>query len=275
MEFNMNKLFRYIFIFITILTTLSCEDKIIDPDSANFITVTGSLFNSINEQYPVNPSGITIMLDELTTESAEKGKFIFNKVKKGRHVIKVNAQEYIPYYDTINFNRDTVIQVWLQGKTEDYFPIKENSQIKYKFHYRDDGYDLLCDGIATWYIYSLKIKNNYKIYTAKEVLVYNTNLDLDNWTDRGNKTDTLITDLEIREDEFNRISIQADHFKYWQIFMVTNNDCLSFNRYMDSREGDIIKRNYYGLEVFYKKWTGILKFGFFLDTYELSYELME
>jgi len=237
----MKTLLKYIVWILVIITFNTCLDHVTHPvDLTKYYTISGIVFDVVfYDTSPGLKKGVSIFLDKDSTLSDDEGKFVFTRIQEGNHTISVTIPNYEPYSKTIYVSKDTNITIYLYGVREDYFPIKENTLIR--FDYRSSGRN----GIANWNIGRYTEDNNLKTYNVKETLIL----------DSGNSSfDTLYTDFKIIENSSHIISARSGVL-----------DGFSFERYSDprqEREGVITKSSWgngYLLIVSLKRNIGLYK----------------
>lgn len=237
----MKVLFKYTIVCLTVITFSTCLDHVTHPvDLTKYYSISGTVFDVVYyDTSPALKKGAPIFLDKDSTLSGDDGKFIFTQIQEGNHTISVSLPNYEPFSKTIYVSTDTNITIHLYGVREDYFPIKENSLIR--FNYESSGRD----GIANWNVGKYIEDNNLKIYNVKETLILVS----------GNSSlDTLYTDFQIIENSSHIISAKSGVL-----------DGFSFDRYFDprqEREGVITKSSWgngYLLIVSLKRNVGLYK----------------
>lgn len=264
---KMQEILRYVLLLLISLFVVTCnENNPTETDSIKYYSVTGTIYNSINEQSPESPSGIPIVIDNDTAISKTEGKFTFDRISKGTHIISVSLPQYQLYTDTITVSKDTNIVIWLNGITEDYFPIHENYQKKYKYHSSIDQhmYAFVSNGEALWKVHSAKLEGGAQIYNVQETLIYTSHKEPTSVYGDTTQTDTVITSFEIIENASHQVTIKSSML-----------NGVSFNRYLDPREGEIIKRFYDTITISLKKNIGLYKSENNSYRTYISYELIE
>ncbi len=266
----MKMILKYIAVLLIIISFSNCKDDITTPaDTTKYYSVSGIVFDVVSNDYsPGLKKGAPIYLNNDSTTSGTDGRFLFNKVSKGNHIIKVTLTNYEPFSTSILVSKDTSIAIYLYGKKEDYFPIQENSQKKFKYY--DYWTNLISSstskGEAIWDIYTPQMSGSTKIYSAKETLIFTNTFNGSGGTTV--KLDTVITPFEIRQDQFNNINITLS---------IING--FSFNRYQRITLGEIITLTQNGATmrgVSLKKNVGLYKIQTFGDRgINTTYELIE
>jgi hypothetical protein len=281
----MKKLFKYFYVLICALLIISCDsdsDVIITyqtvPDPAppqinynpnKFHTVRGAVYDYVyTDTSPFEKKDVPVVLDNDTVRSDAHGYYIFSKVKEGIHNISISLPNYEPFAKTISVPPDTMLRINVFHVKEDYFPIQENSQKKFKYYdyWTNNISTSRTRGIAIWNISSSKMVNDTRVYSILETLV-------DTSTSSGsggiNTTyDTVKTNFEITVDNSNNINIKLS---------IING--LSFNRYQNPLQGEIVTITQNGgttRSVSLKKNVGLYKIstnGF--RGIETTYQLIE
>jgi hypothetical protein len=225
---------------------VSCDQNPVGPNGSKYYTVSGTVWDYVNNNSPNRKEGAPVIMDGDTSVSNSEGEFSFKNVLKGKHIISVSLPNYEYYADTINVSSDTVIAVPIFGVKDDYFPIQVNTQKRFEYHYGSAGglFWVSDSGEATWNIYSLVQEEGKLIYNVEEILIYVRT------TQNGGTfpPDTVVTTFRFIEDESHIITIQSS---IW--------DGIYFNRYLDPREGDIIQFNFLERKIYLKRNVGLYK----------------
>lgn len=260
---------KYILFLICCLIFVSCNTvDPIDSDLNKYHTVSGTVWDYVNNNSPNRKVGAPVVIDTDTSISNAEGEFYFDKVLEGVHVISISLPNYEYYIDTINVISDTVITIPIFGVKEDYFPIQVNTQKRYEYHSGSAGglFWVSDSGEVTWNIYSLTQQGENLIYNVAETLIYVRTTQIGGTF----PPDTIVTEFKIIENESEVITIQ---YSIW--------DGISFNRYLDPREGDIIQYNFYRthsvVTIYLKRNVGLSKLKEEDNLYlsGTSYELIE
>lgn len=236
----MKRLLQYFILLQFVFIIFSCSKNPVktsksdisqsESDSVKFYTVSGIVLEHVYAV--VSPSyraGVPVVLDTDTTITDSSGNYSFNNVTKGDHIISVSLPEDRPYLNTITVLNDTIFYIHLYGLKPDYFPIKVNTQKRFEY-YSCNGIGGVCDtGKALWSIDSLKEENGISIYSVKETLIYAST-----FYEQNPQLDTVITQFRITENDSHIITIKLQY--PW-------ND-ISFNRYLDPRQGEIIELSF-------------------------------
>ncbi|MBE0571305.1 MAG: hypothetical protein IH618_07155 [Ignavibacteriaceae bacterium] len=229
----MIKALKYILFIIYGLLIVSCNT--VDPNDSDlneYHTVSGTVWDYVNNNSPNRKEAAPVVIDEDTSVSNAEGEFYFDKVLEGSHIISVSLPNYEYYADTINVISDTVITIPIFGVKDNYFPIQVNTQKRYEYHSGSAGglFWVSDSGEVTWNIYSFTQQGENLVYNVAETLIYVRTTQIGGTF----PPDTVVTEFKFIEDESNVITIQSS---IW--------DGISFNRYFDPREGDIIQYNFY------------------------------
>lgn len=224
----MKKVINKILLIFLVLVSVTCKDSPTETNTHHY-SISGIVYDVASSDYsPGVKQGAVIYLDKDSTLSSTDGKFIFSNIGKGEHAISVSLPLYESYSQKITVQRDTNIAIYLYRKKEDYFPIKDSAQIKYKYNSSSSSivYSIADIGEATWDIKRITNSTNYKVEETKiyKRIVY-TPLN----------SETLDT-------SFNSFTITADgstvSFKSGIL------DGVSFSRYNDVRLGEVITKTY-------------------------------
>jgi hypothetical protein len=229
----MIKSLKYILFLIYSFVIISCNT--VDPNDSDLgghHTVSGTIWDHVNNNSPNRKVGAPVVIGNDTSVSNTEGEFNFSNVLEGKHIISVSLPNYEFYADTINVLMDTVIDIHLFGIKEDYFPIQVNTQKRFEYHSGSGGglFWVSDSGEATWNIYSLMQQEDKLIYNVEEKLIYVRTTQIGGTY----PPDTVVTTFKFIEDESHVITIQSS---IW--------DGISFNRYLDPREGNIIQYSFY------------------------------
>lgn len=260
-----------IFVIVTCKKNDSSESNPVSPPlshplpSKQYYSVSGTVFNVMSKDYsPGIIKGAPIVIDKDTVISDAGGRYIFNKINVGSHNINVSLPEYEHYTKTISIPSDTINQIYLYGTKEDYFPIQENSQKKFKYSSGSSNgvYNIYIKGEALWLIKSSKQVGDSKVYEVVETLIDTTKIF---GTVYSEKIDTLITSFTISENSSKIIAFKSSIL-----------DGVSFDRYWDHRLGEvnIVISGNPMLIITLKKNVGLTKINKYSDrgsgtTYEL------
>jgi hypothetical protein len=236
-----------------------------------YYSVSGIVFDVVSSDYsPAVKRGATIYIDNDSTISGDDGKFVFDKISGGNHTLSVTLPNYEPFFQTISVMKDTNIRIFLFGIKEDYFPIQENSLIRFKYSHSSNNLVTWIEdnGEAFWEIGESITSDNLKIYNVKETLIFTRT---DNYG--GSSVDTLYTDFQINENNSNHIAVKLGVL-----------DGVSFDRYLDPRQeqGGVIVKSYNNpgslistITISLKKNVGLLKILQLGNRWSKTYELIE
>jgi len=247
----MKKIIIFILFLAFCFIILSCDT--VDPngpDQVKYFTVSGIILDHVNNNSPNPKAGVLVEIENDTATSNNAGEFYFSKISAGKHIVNVSLPNYEPYADTINIISDTTIAIHLFGIKDDYFPIQVNTKKRFKYHSGSAGglFWVSDSGEVTWNIYSLTQQGNNLIYNVAETLIYVRTTQIGGTF----PPDTLITEFQIIENETNVINIQSS---IW--------DGITFSRYLDPREGDLIQYNFYRthsiVKIYLKRNVGLSK----------------
>ena len=236
-----------------------------------FYSVTGVVFDVVSNDYsPGLKNGAPVVLDKDTVFSDNSGKYKFNSVIEGKHIVTITLPSYEAFSTNITVNTDIFLPIYLYGIKEDYFPIQESIPIKFKYNssYSNFVSSVQETGEAFWHIYEYKETGDIKVYNLEETVIFTRT---DNYG--GSSLDTSYSIFQISENNTNTISVKSGIL-----------DGISFNRYQDSRqeqEGVIYKvYNSPGslistITISLKKNTGISKIVQQGNRWYKTYELIQ
>lgn len=238
-----------------------------------YYSVSGIVFDVISSDYsPGIKKDAPIYIDNNSTISGSDGRFIFNKISEGSHTVIVTLPNYEPFSRTITVLSDTNLSIYLYGKKEDFFPIKENSFIKFNYSSSSsDGVSSVSDsGDATWSISTSKQVDDSKVYEVVESIIYTRKIYGPIYSE---KLDTSSTFFTISINNSDVVSFKSS---------VLNG--VSFNRYLDPRQeqGGVIIKNYNNpgplistINISLKKNVGLYKIVQFGNRWGKTYELIQ
>ncbi|MBI1937007.1 MAG: PEGA domain-containing protein [Ignavibacteriales bacterium] len=221
----MKIILKYIIVLLIIIIFPRCKDSGTSPiDPTKYYSVSGILFDVISSDYsPGVKKGAKIYLDKDSVISDNEGKFVFSKIAQGDHTLRVTLSNYEPYTKTISVSKDTSVAVYLYGIKDNYFPIKEKSQQKFKYYVgvSTSVYSWEDKGEATWIISSSKQEGNIKIYevTERKIFTHKVYAPLN-----SERVDSSVSTFYINESISNIISFKSSVL-----------DGVSFTRMLDPR----------------------------------------
>lgn len=255
---------------ILIFVAVTCKDSPTESNRVNQVpsySISGIVYDVVSNDYsPGVKKGAVIYFDKDSTFSDEEGKFIFNKISKGDHLISISLPLYEVYSRKISVQKDTNITIYLYGKKEDYFPLKDSSRIKYKYHSSSSSivYSIEDIGEAEWNIRKVINSTNYKV---DETIIYKHIFHSPLYSET---LDTLINSFTMTADG-STISFRSSIL-----------DGVSFSRYNDVRQGEVITKTFTNpgsvistINIYLKKNVGLTKIfqfgsgGRWSKTYEL------
>jgi hypothetical protein len=242
-------------------------------DTTKYYSVSGIVFDVVSNDYsPGLKNGAPIYLDNDSTFSGTDGTFIFNKVSKGDHIIRVTLPNYEPYFNSILVSRDTSIAIYLYGIKGDYFPIQDNSQSKFNYHSSASNavYTWADSGEATWTISAAQQIGDSKIYNVFEKIIFKRKTFAPIYSEEVDSSSSTFT---ISESNNNIISFQSSVL-----------DGVSFNRFLDPRQeqNGVIVKSYNNpgsvistVNISLKKNIGLIKINQFGYGWSKTYELVQ
>lgn len=223
---------KFIIIFLLIALFYQCsDDNISTPDdnlppidTAKYYSVSGIVFDVVSNEYsPGIKKYAPIFIDNDSTRSGDDGRFMFNRVIEGNHIISISLPEYEPFSKTITIPNDTIITIYIYGVKSVYFPVHENNQILFNYRFSSTNFvtTILDEGTALWNVNSTNVVNTDTIYNVEETIIYTR-------TTNGvpaTQQDTVISSFQIIEDSLKIIVINSSFL-----------NSISFSRYMDHRQ---------------------------------------
>jgi len=246
-------------------------DTLSSPDTSRYYSVSGIVLDVVSSDYsPGVKKGAPVYIDQDSAISGDDGRFIFHKIKEGKHIISASLPDYIPYSETISVMKDTAISIYLYGNKGDYLPVQGDTQKKFKYtSSSSNGVSSMEDtGESTWKIYSFQQIGDSKVYKVDETVIFTRRIYSPLYSER---LDTSYSSFTISENSSYIITFQSSIL-----------DGVSLNRYWDARLGETVTKSFYNpgslistVTVSLKKNVGIYKITQSGNRWGKTYELTQ